>query len=111
MCIWFGRSKTTWIWNKEGYIADPEKVQAIKEMSPPNNVKDFRIFRDMFIFSRMLTLIYRNIDSGQIHMYVLPDRLGALSTGLTLHGLRGQNLPQQPRCVYSHSVAPVQMTL
>ena len=50
-------------------------------------------------------------ESGQIHMYVLRDRLDALSTRLTLHGLRGQNLPQKPRCVYSHPVASVQMTL
>ncbi len=46
-------------------------------------------------------------ESVQIHLYVLRDRLGALSTRLTLHGLRGHNLPQQPRCVYSHPVASV----
>ena len=40
-------------------------------------------------------------------MYVLRDRLGALSTRLTLHGLIGQNLPHKPRCVYSHPEASV----
>ena len=50
-------------------------------------------------------------ESGKIHLYVLRDRLGALSTRLTLHGLRGQDLHQKPRCVYSHHVASVQMTL
>ena len=39
----------------------------------------------------------------------LRDRLGALSTRLHLHGLRGQNLAKV--CVYSHHVASVQMTL
>ena len=41
-------------------------------------------------------------ESGQIHLYVLRDRLVALSTRLTLHGLRGQKLPQKPRCVLSY---------
>ena len=38
-------------------------------------------------------------ESGQIHLYVLHDRLGALSARLTLHGLRGQNLAKV--CVLS----------
>ena len=53
----------------------------------------------------------RSKQSVQIHLYVLRDRLGALSTRLTLHGLRGQNLHQKPRCMYSHNVVSVQMTL
>ena len=47
-------------------------------------------------------------ESGQIHLYVLRDRMGALSTRLTLHGIRRYHLPQKPRCVYSHPVASVQ---
>ena len=50
-------------------------------------------------------------ESGKIHLHFLRDRLGALSTRLALHGLRGHILPQKPRCVYSHPVASVQMTL
>ena len=50
-------------------------------------------------------------ESGQIQLYVLHDRLGVPSTRLTLHFLRGQNLPQKPGCVYSHNVASVQMAL
>ena len=35
-------------------------------------------------------------------MYVLRDRLDALSTRLTLHGLRGQNLPPKAKvCLFS----------
>ena len=40
------------ILNKEGIKADPEKVQAIDEMSPPNSVKDVRRFLGMCSYFR-----------------------------------------------------------
>ena len=40
------------ILNKEGIKADPEKVQAINEMSPPNSVKDVRRFLGMCSYFR-----------------------------------------------------------